>query len=93
MVARVRALSIALLSVTALTTSVWAQSYRLTVTHLDAHAFEAANSKVVIETRACGNLGLGEEPEEAILNWEGPYGDNWLLFTRTRIKCDVIAVR
>ena len=89
----VRALSIAVLSCVALTIPVRAQSYRITVTHLEAHAFDAANSKVVIETRSCGNLGLAEQPEEAILNWEGPYGDNWLLFTGSKIKCDVVAVR
>ncbi len=69
-----------------------AQSYRVTVTHLEANVYQAAASKVIIETRSCADFE-SEEAEEAVLNWEGRYGDNWLLFTRSKIKCDVISIR
>jgi hypothetical protein len=70
-----------------------AQSYRVTVQRLHGPVFQAIESQVVIETRACGDLGLAEQPEPAILNWEGRYGANWLLFTASRIKCDVVGIR
>ena len=83
----------ALAVITVLAAPLAAQSYRVTVQRLDANVYQAAASRVIIETRACGDLGLAEEPEEAILNWEGSYGRNWLLFTSSKTRCDVVAIR
>ncbi len=84
---------ITILSIAALlAVPVSAQSYRVTVTHLEANVYQASASQVIIETRSCADVEPGEA-EEAVLNWEGRYGDNWLLFTRSKIKCDVISIR
>jgi hypothetical protein len=47
-------------------------------------------SKVIIETRLCLELALSEE---AVLKWEGRYGDNWIIFLSSGTKCDVVALR
>jgi hypothetical protein len=31
--------------------------------------------------------------EEAILNWEGSFGNNWIVFTASGTKCDVSKIR
>jgi hypothetical protein len=70
----------------------FAQSYRIKVKRVDGNVYQALSSKVIIETRICGDLELADVPEEAILNWEGRYGNNWLLFTTSKIRCDVVAI-
>jgi hypothetical protein len=47
---------------------------------------------VIIETRRCDWM-LDDEEEEAILNWEGSFGNNWILFTASNTRCDVAAIR
>ena len=84
---------VALALMTVLSQPTGAQSYRLMVKRLEGKVYQAMVSKVIIETRVCGDLGLAEEPEEAILNWEGRFGNNWLLFTSSKIKCDVLTIR
>jgi hypothetical protein len=70
-----------------------AAAYRISVRHLDANLYQAVASKVIIETRVCGDLGAGDEPQDAVLNWEGAFGANWLMFTSSKIKCDVVTIR
>ena len=63
------------------------------VKRVHGNVFQAMSSKVLIETRVCADLGLAEEPEEAILNWQGRFGYNWLLFTGSRTRCEVATIR
>ena len=84
---------VALILVTILAQRTDAQSYRVMIKRLHGNVFQAMSSKVIIETRVCGDLGLAEEPEEAILNWEGRFGYNWLLFTGSRTRCEVLTIR
>jgi hypothetical protein len=70
-----------------------ADQYRVTVRRLDKNLYQAVASKVIIETRLCFDLAPDQDTEEAILNWEGRYGNNWLLFTGSKAKCDVAAIR
>jgi hypothetical protein len=86
-------IALALCSMLAAPARLDARSYRIVVKRIDRNVYQAMASKVIIETRVCGDLTLAEEPEEAVLNWEGPYGDNWLRFTASRIRCDVATIR
>ena len=92
MAARV-ALSAVLALVTFLTQPASAQAYRVMIRRLEANVYQALASSVIIETRACADLDLGDAPEEAILNWEGRFGHNWVLFTASRTRCDVATIR
>jgi hypothetical protein len=83
----------ALVLVVLLSYPAMAQSYRIKVKRLEGNVYEAQASKVIIETRVCGDLEPGHPTEDAILNWEGRFGNNWLLFTESKIRCDVVAIR
>jgi hypothetical protein len=68
--------------------------YKVTVRHLGPRVYQAQSSKVLIETRLCGDwMPDDDTAEEAILHWEGSYGNNWILFTASRKKCDVAMIR
>ena len=68
--------------------------YKVMVRHVDRRAYQAQSSKVIIETRLCGDWMPDDDAvEEAILHWEGSYGNNWILFTASRRKCDVALIR
>jgi hypothetical protein len=70
-----------------------AAQYKVFIKRLDANTFQAHASKVIIETRRCGDWMPEEELEEAILNWDGPLGYNWIVFTGSGTKCDVALIR
>jgi hypothetical protein len=71
-----------------------AAQYKVVIKRLEANVFQAQSSKVIIETRRCDAWLEGDEPqEEAILNWEGAFGNNWILFTASGTRCDVSRIR
>ena len=70
-----------------------AAQYKVVITRLDANVFQAKASRVIIETRRCGDWAPDEDEEEAILNWEGSFGNNWILFTASGTRCDVSRIR
>jgi hypothetical protein len=71
-----------------------ADQYKVLVKRIDANVFQAQASKVIIETRHCGNwLPDNDGAQEAILNWEGTFGHNWIRFTASRTRCDVASIR
>jgi hypothetical protein len=67
-----------------------ATRYSVTVKRVEKDLYREAGSKLIIETRYCYEYSYGED---AILNWEGNYGNNWLLFINSGQKCDVVALR
>jgi len=71
--------------------SIGAAQYKVVIKRLDSNLFQAQASKVIIETRRCGDLMTDDE--EAILNWEGSFGNNWILFTASGTRCDVATIR
>ena len=71
-----------------------AAQYKVVIKRLEANVFQAQASKVIIETRRCDAWVEGDElQEDAILNWEGAYGNNWILFTASGARCDVSRIR
>lgn len=66
-----------------------ADTYRVRVTRIDSNLYKDTNSKVIIETRLCLELALDDD---AVLRWEGRYGNNWIVFSSGE-KCDVVALR
>lgn len=64
--------------------------YNVNVKRIERNLYQDTSSKVIIETRLCLELAIGDD---AILQWEGRYGDNWLLFVSSGQKCDVVALR
>ena len=89
-----RAVLLAVVSIlTLVPTTVDAAQYKVVITRLDANLFEAKASKVVIQTRRCGDWTPEDVEEEAILNWEGSFGNNWILFTASGTRCDVATIR
>ena len=71
-----------------------AAQYKVVIKRLDANVFQAQASKVIIETRRCDAWFESDEPqEEAVLNWEGAHGNNWILFTASGTRCDVSRIR
>jgi hypothetical protein len=91
MLQRLLALGICLLAMAA---PVAAAQYKVVIKRLDANVFQAQASKVIIETRRCDAwLESGERQEEAVLNWEGAYGNNWILFIASGTRCDVSLIR
>ena len=70
-----------------------ASQYKIVIRRLDANTFQAQASKVIIETRRCGDWVASDVEEQAILNWEGAYGSNWILFTASGTRCDVATIR
>lgn len=81
-----------LVGIVALTVGVSADTYRVSVRKVDRNLYIDTRSKTVIETRLCLG-GYTSSATDAILNWEGRFGDNWLLFLDSREKCDVVGLR
>lgn len=67
-----------------------AERYSVTVKRIERNLYQDTTSKVIIETRYCLELALADD---AILNWEGRFGDNWLLFIDSGAKCGVVTLR
>lgn len=67
-----------------------ADRYSVTVKRIEKDLYQVVGAKLIVETRYCFQYTYGDD---AILNWEGPYGDNWLLFINAETKCSVIALR
>jgi hypothetical protein len=88
-----RALSITGVCILAAVASIDAAQYKVVIKRLDANLFQAQASKVIIETRRCNDWTADDDEEEAILNWEGSFGNNWILFTASGTRCDVAAIR
>ena len=79
--------------IVALTVGVSADTYRVSVRKIDRNVYLDTRSKTIIETRYCYG-GYTSTATDAILNWEGRFGDNWLVFIDgSREKCDVVALR
>ena len=70
--------------------SVFADRYSVTVKRLEKDLYQDIASKTIIETRYCYEYAYGEE---AVLTWEGRYGNNSLIFKSSGTKCDVVALR
>jgi len=87
-----RAVFITAVCLLASVASIGAAQYKVVIKRLDSNLFQAQASKVFIETRRCGDLTSDAE-EEAILNWEGSFGNNWILFTASGTRCDVASIR
>ena len=66
-----------------------AEMYTLNVRRIEQNLYQDRDSKLFIETRYCYEYTYGDD---AVLKWEGRYGDNWIVF-RNGTKCDVIALR
>lgn len=66
-----------------------AETYRVTVKRIEQNVYLETTSKTVIETKYCYEYAYGED---AVLKWEGRYGDNWIVFTSSGTKCDVVAI-
>jgi hypothetical protein len=79
-----------LLGVIAATVPLVAERYSVNVRRIEQNLYRETLSKTIIETRYCYEYAYGED---AILQWQGKYGDNWLLFIESEQKCDVIAIR
>ena len=87
-----RALFATAVCVLASVASIGAAQYKVVIKRLDSNLFQAQASKVLIETRRCGDL-IADDDDEAILNWEGSFGNNWILFTASGTRCDVATIR
>ena len=85
-----RRVLLCILTLVVLTVPVAADRYSVNVKRIERNLYQDRTSKAIIETRLCLELAIGED---AILQWEGRYGDNWLLFISSRTKCDVVAIR
>jgi hypothetical protein len=72
------------------TSIVLADRYSVTVKRLDKDLYQDATSKTIIETRYCYEYAYGEE---AVLTWEGRYGNNSLIFKSSGTKCEVVSLR
>jgi hypothetical protein len=86
-------LVVCLFALLAAAVPVRAAQYKVLIRRLDANVFQALASKVIIETRRCDAWMPDADLEEAILNWEGKFGNNWIIFTASRTKCDVASIR
>jgi hypothetical protein len=71
-------------------TTLSADRYSVNVRRIESNLYQDTGSKTIIETRYCYHYTYGEE---GILNWEGRYGNNWLLFIDSTTKCNVVAIR
>lgn len=80
----------ALFAVTPIVCLTAADRYSVTVKRIEKDLYSVQGGKVIIETRYCYEYAYGDE---AILQWEGKYGDNWLLFVNSKAKCDVVNLR
>ena len=88
-----RAAFVTAVCVLASAASIGAAQYKVVIKRLDSNVFQARASKVIIETRRCGDWMPDGDEEEAILNWEGSFGNNWILFTASGTRCDVATIR
>jgi hypothetical protein len=70
--------------------SLVAERYSINVRRIESNLYQDTASRTIIETRYCYQYTYGED---AILQWEGKYGNNWLLFIDSKTKCDVVALR
>ena len=70
-------------------TVVRADAYRVTVSRIDRNLYRDFESKVIIETRYCYEYAY---MDDAVLRWEGKYGNNWITFS-SDTKCEVVALR
>jgi hypothetical protein len=70
--------------------SVFAERYSITVKRLEKDLYQDIASKTIIETRYCYEYAYSED---AVLTWDGRYGNNSLIFKSSGTKCDVIALR
>ena len=68
-----------------------AETYRISVKKIERNRYIDTRSKTVIETRLC--LELAAIPTDAVVNWEGRVGNNWIYFPDSQTKCDVVALR
>lgn len=64
--------------------------YNVSVKRIEKDLYSVAGAKIIIEARYCYEYAYGSD---AILQWEGKYGDNWLLFVDSKTKCDVVNLR
>ena len=64
--------------------------YNVTITRVGSNLYQDSLSRVLIETTLCLEFA---NFEQAVLQWEGAYGNNWLFFTSTKQSCDVKALR
>lgn len=64
-----------------------AQTYRVTVERVADNLYRDRTTQNVIQTERCFVFAYFED---AILEWHGQYGDNWLIFPRG-VRCRVIA--
>jgi hypothetical protein len=78
------------LAVLVATVPIVAARYNVNVRRIEKDLYRDTNSKIIIETKHCYEYAYGED---AILQWEGRYGTNWLLFIDSESKCDVVALR
>lgn len=62
----------------------------VTVKRLSRNIYQDLNSKAIIQTNLCLELAGGEE---AVVNWEGPVGDSWIIFRSTGDSCQVVSLR
>lgn len=78
------------LALIAVSAPVLAERYSVNVRRIESNLYRDTSSKAIIETRYCYEYAYGED---AILQWEGRYGNNWLIFIESETKCDVVAIR
>ena len=81
---------IAFLATAPATLAISTDRYNVTVRRIEKDLYSVQGAKVIIETRYCYEYAYGQD---AILQWEGKYGDNWLLFVDSKTKCDVVDLR
>ena len=84
-----RFLAAATLLTVILVPSAYADTYRVRVNRIESNLYQDQNTKVIIETRLCLELALGDD---AVLRWEGRYGNSWIVFSNGN-KCDVVDLR
>jgi hypothetical protein len=63
--------------------------YRVSVSRIDSNLYRDHNSKTLIETRYCYEYATRDD---AVLRWEGRYGNNKLVFS-SGTTCEVVALR
>lgn len=80
-----KALLFIIISFFALSTPVYAEYYKVNVKRIDKDLYKDLNTGTFITTQYCYEYAYGEE---AILKWEGQYGDNKIIFDGGS-ECDV----
>jgi hypothetical protein len=66
-----------------------AEYYKVNVSRIDKDLYRDNSSKTLIETRFCSEYATRED---AVLKWEGRYGNNKLVFD-SGTSCGVVALR